>query len=85
MQFIFIHDGVIEMNDSFLLLSGVFVLVNGILMLLRPKWFRNLWKVRIAYKLWGEKAASRYYYVLGVFTIAIGFWLIIKFLSQLIL
>lgn len=71
------------MDDIIFLISGVVGLISGILILLRPKWFRNLWKIRAAYEYWGEKTASRYYCVLGILTVAIGLWLIIKYLSQL--
>lgn len=71
------------MDDIMVLIAGIVGLISGILFLFMPKWFRNLWKVRIAYEIWGEKAASRYYFVLGVFTMATGLWLIIKSLSQL--
>ncbi len=72
------------MDFFIFLIPGIVGLVSGILMLLRPRWFRNLWKIRTAYELWGEKAATRYYYALGIFTIAIGLWMIINFLLRLL-
>jgi hypothetical protein len=71
------------MDDVIFLITGIIGLISGILIILRPKWFRNLWKIRTAYEYWGEKTASYYYYVLGVLTAAIGLWLIIKYLLQL--
>ena len=54
------------MDGIIFLITGIVGLISGILILLRPKWFGNLWKIRTAYEYWGEKAASRYYYVLEV-------------------
>jgi len=72
------------MIDFIWLIPGIVVSASGILILIRPRWFRSLWKIRTTYEYWGNKIASRYYSVLGILIIAIGLWMIIKSLKPLI-
>lgn len=72
------------MENLILTTCSVVAIVSGAIMLLKPRWFRNLWKIKTTYDYWGEKAASLYYTVLGVASIVFGLWLLIKYFLPLI-
>lgn len=60
------------------LILVVFEIIFGVSLLIRPKWLRNLPKIRYIFEKYGEKKASIYYFSLGILVIFAG---IVQFLS----
>jgi len=67
----------IVMNNLVMLSIGLIGLVSGIIIITRPNWFRNLWKIRTSYEYWGDRLAAIYFTILGLIIIVASTWLIL--------
>ena len=60
------------MDNYIMFLIGACGLVNGIVIVVRPDWFKRLWKIRTSYEYWGSKSSNLYYKLLGTLIIVVS-------------
>ena len=49
------------MEKYIMVLIGVLGLLNGLVIIVRPNWFKKLWKIRTSYEFLGSKYSNFYY------------------------
>ena len=67
------------MENYVMILIGICGLISGIIIVVRPSWFKQLWKIRTSYELLGNRISDIYYVFLGLLIIVVSGWLIVKF------
>lgn len=67
------------MENYIMFLLGACGLANGVVVVVRPDWFKRLWKIRTSYEYWGSKSSNLYYNLLGTLIIGVSCWVIVKF------
>jgi hypothetical protein len=67
------------MDNFIMILIGVCGLISGVVIVVRPRWFKQLWKIRTSYELMGGRFSDRYYTILGLLIIIVSGWIIVKF------